>query len=78
MEMNKIYMDLKIIWKTIITAFFTDGMDESSELSTPVTAEARGEGDPLLLSPTSQAPSGIPAEGEKKERKKRTTIGLGL
>ncbi|XP_052693645.1 histone-lysine N-methyltransferase 2C-like isoform X7 [Crassostrea angulata] len=55
-----------------------DGMDESSELSTPVTAEARGEGDPLLLSPTSQAPSGIPAEGEKKERKKRTTIGLGV
>ncbi len=57
---------------------FTDGMDEGSELSTPVTAEARGEGDPLLLSPTSKAPSGIPAEVEKKERKKRTTNGLGL
>lgn len=53
-------------------------MDEGSELSAPATAEARGDGDPLLLSPTSQATSGVPAEGEKKERKKRTTIGLGL
>lgn len=58
-------------------AMFSDGMDEGSELSTPVPAEARGDGD-SLLSPTGQAPPGIPAEGEKKERKKRTTIGLGM
>lgn len=57
-------------------ALFSDGMDEGSELSTHVP-EARGDGD-SLLSPTGQAPPGIPAEGEKKERKKRTTIGLGI
>ena len=57
-------------------ALFSDAMDEGSELSTHVPAEARGDGD-SLLSPTGQAPPGIPAEGEKKERKKRTTIGLG-
>ncbi|XP_062583386.1 histone-lysine N-methyltransferase 2C-like [Saccostrea cucullata] len=54
-----------------------DGLDDVSEMSTPLPAEARGEGD-SLLSPTGQVPPGIPLEGEKKERKKRTTIGLGV
>ncbi|XP_055997566.1 histone-lysine N-methyltransferase 2C-like isoform X11 [Ostrea edulis] len=54
-----------------------DGPDDGSELSTPLTAEPRGDGDPLL-SPTGQTLPGIPVEGEKKERKRRTTIGLGV
>lgn len=57
---------------------FIDGMDESSELFIFVIVEVRGEGDFFLLSFISQVFLGILVEGEKKERKKRIIIGLGL